>query len=35
MKFFKLLSDIFTSIVEARQKQAAESIRYGNFSRWE
>jgi hypothetical protein len=35
MKFFKILSDIFASIVEARQKQAAESIRYGNFSRWE
>jgi hypothetical protein len=35
MKIFKLLSDIFTSIVEARQKQAAEAIRYGNYSRWE
>jgi hypothetical protein len=35
MKFFKTLSDIFTSIVEARQRQAAEALRHGNYSRWE
>ena len=35
MKFFNILSEIFASIVEARQRQAAESIRHGNYSRWE
>jgi len=35
MKFFKILSDIFASIVEARQRQATETLRHGNYSRWE
>lgn len=35
MKFFKTLSDIVASIIEARQRQAAEALRHGNYSRWE
>ena len=35
MKFFKLLSNIYTSIIESHQKQVAEAIRYGKYNRWE